>query len=97
MRTVVEHIAEQISRTCIQNSIKSLYITGGGAYNDFLIERIKEKSKLQIIIPDAVEIEFKEAIIFGLLGALFLEGKPNTLSSVTGASRDVIGGVLHLP
>lgn len=97
MCTVVEHLAEQISRTCIKNSIKSLYITGGGAYNDFLIERIKEKSKLQIIIPDAVEIEFKEAIIFGLLGALFLEGKPNTLSSVTGASRDVIGGVLHLP
>jgi anhydro-N-acetylmuramic acid kinase len=97
MRTLVEHIAEQISRTCIQNSIKSLYITGGGAYNDFLIERIKEKSKVQIVIPDAVEIEFKEAIIFGLLGALFLEGKPNTLSSVTGASRDVMGGVLHLP
>jgi anhydro-N-acetylmuramic acid kinase len=97
MRTVLEHIAEQISRTCIQNSIKSLYITGGGAYNDFLMERIKEKSKVEIVIPSAVEIEFKEAIIFGLLGALFLEGKPNTLSSVTGASRDVMGGVLHLP
>lgn len=97
MRTIVEHIAEQISRTCINNKIKSLYITGGGAYNDFLIEKIKEKSKIQIVIPDAVEIEFKEAIIFGLLGALFLEGKPNTLSSVTGASRDVVGGVLHLP
>ena len=97
MRTAVEHIAEQISSTCIQNNVKSLYITGGGAFNNFLIEKIKEKSKIKIVIPDTVDIEFKEAIIFGLLGALFLEGKHNTLSSVTGASRDVMGGVLHLP
>ncbi|NRA11026.1 MAG: anhydro-N-acetylmuramic acid kinase [Crocinitomicaceae bacterium] len=97
MRTVLEHIAEQISIACLKNKVESLYITGGGAYNDFLIQKIQEKSKIKIVIPNSIEIEFKEAIIFGLLGALFLEGKTNTLSSVTGASRDVMGGVLHLP
>ncbi|MBL4863098.1 MAG: anhydro-N-acetylmuramic acid kinase, partial [Crocinitomicaceae bacterium] len=77
--------------------LSSILITGGGALNTFLIEQVRLKSKAEIILPDPKTIEFKEAIIFGLLGALFLEGKPNTLSSVTGAKKDVIGGVLHLP
>ena len=97
MSTVIEHVSDQIAKTCQERKIKSLYVTGGGAYNSYLIEKIKEKSKLDIIIPGPIEIEFKEAIIFGLLGALFLGGKTNTLSSVTGARRDVIGGVLHVP
>jgi len=97
MRTIVEHVSDQISQTCISFQLKSLFITGGGAYNEFLINRIRKKTDTEIIIPSPIEVEFKEAIIFGLLGALFLDGKTNTLSSVTGASRDVIGGVLHLP
>ena len=97
MRTIVEHISDQIAITCRAHQLKSIYITGGGAYNGFLIECVKEKSGIEVVIPNQVEIEFKEAIIFGLLGALFLDGKTNTLASVTGASRDVMGGVLHLP
>jgi anhydro-N-acetylmuramic acid kinase len=97
MRTIVEHISDQIANTCAKHDISSIFITGGGAYNDFLIDRIREKCSVEIIIPNASLIEFKEAIIFGLLGALYLDGRPNTLSSVTGATHDVIGGVLHLP
>jgi anhydro-N-acetylmuramic acid kinase len=72
-------------------------ITGGGAHNTFLIERIKHYFAGDIIVPEPQIIDFKEALIFALLGALHLAGEPNCLSSVTGASRDVIGGELHLP
>ena len=72
-------------------------ITGGGANNGYLIDRIKHYFDGNIVIPSENIIEFKEAIIFAFLGQLYLNRFENTLSSVTGASRDVIGGVYHIP
>jgi anhydro-N-acetylmuramic acid kinase len=97
LATVVEHIATQIARTLGDNSIGSVMITGGGAKNSFLIERLKRYYKGRIVLPDETITDFKEALIFALLGALFLRNEPNCLSSVTGASKDVCGGVLHTP
>ncbi len=97
MRTCVEHIAQQIGQQLDNSSSDSTLITGGGAFNTFLIERIRANSKSKIIIPSKEIIEYKEAIVFGLLGALYLENSINILSSVTGAPHDSIGGVLHLP
>jgi anhydro-N-acetylmuramic acid kinase len=97
LRTLIEHIAYQISFILNENNLKSVFISGGGALNPFLIERIEHYYKGKIIIPEKDTIEFKEAIIFAFLGALFLENKPNCLSSVTGARKDVVGGTLHLP
>ncbi|NMB37112.1 MAG: anhydro-N-acetylmuramic acid kinase, partial [Bacteroidales bacterium] len=48
----------------------------------------------EIVIPDPIIIEYKEALIFALLGALYMADQPSCLSSVTGASRDNIGGML---
>ena len=42
LRTFVEHVAFQISNSISRENI-SLLVTGGGAYNDFLIERIQKK------------------------------------------------------
>jgi len=95
LRTIVEHIAIQIGRNLIGNP--SCYITGGGAKSNFLIERIKHHFKGEIIIPPEQIVDFKEAIIFGFLGVLFLERIPNCLASVTGAKEDAIGGVFHTP
>lgn len=95
MRTCVEHIAQQIVRTVPHT--ESLMITGGGAKNNFLIDRIKTLHRGSVQIPELEIIDFKEAIIFAFLGALFLNGEPNCLSAVTGAEKDVRGGVLHLP
>jgi anhydro-N-acetylmuramic acid kinase len=97
LATINEHIANQISYVLKSNNIKKLLITGGGAYNTDLIERIKNNSNCEILIPNNEIIEFKEAIIFGLLGALYLLKEKNTLATVTGANRNSIGGVLHLP
>lgn len=96
LRTIVEHEAIQISKV-IDNTISSVMITGGGAKNDFLIERIQHHSPTQVIIPEEQLIDFKEALIFAFLGTLYLEGEPNTISSVTGAQTDVCSGVLHQP
>ena len=69
----------------------------GLAKNAFLMERIRSYFTGELIVPDTTVIDFKEAIIFAYLGALYLDGKPNALCSVTGAQRNTSGGVLHLP
>jgi len=95
LRTVLEHIAFQIGSSL--SASKSIYVTGGGALNSLLMKRIQHYYIGKIIIPSRQVIDFKEAIVFGFLGALYLAKIPNALSSVTGANQDTIGGVLHLP
>lgn len=95
---------ENVIATCtmytaqkIADSVKSkssVYVTGGGAYNDYLVELIKEISQANIIIPSKELIEFKEAILFGFLGVLKMKNIPNCLASVTGAKCDSVGGVI---
>ena len=40
-------------------------------------------------------LEYKEALIFGLLGVLKLRNEINVLSSVTGAKRDHSTGIIY--
>ena len=92
MRTFVEHIAFQIAAVLPARK-HSMLITGGGVYNEFLIERLKWLSpNSDIVIPEPKIIEFKEALIFAFLGLLKLRGEINVLSSVTGAKRDHSSG-----
>ncbi|WP_396147568.1 anhydro-N-acetylmuramic acid kinase [Flavobacterium sp.] len=94
MHTFTEHIALQTS-LALPNKTGKILITGGGAYNDFLIERMQlHLPNIQIIIPDNKTLEFKEALIFALLGVLKLRNEINVLSSVTGAKMDHSSGVI---
>lgn len=93
LRTSVEHIAVQIAAVLNANNIRSLLVTGGGAKNGFLISRLRRLSPdCEVTVPSDDIIDYKEAIIFALLGYLRLQSKPNCLSSVTGASRNNCGG-----
>ena len=95
--TITEHIAIQIAKVINQSEVKSTLVTGGGAKNKYLIERIKNHLTSELSIPNEELIDFKEAIVFAFLGLLYLEKQPNALSSVTGAKQNTIGGVLHTP
>jgi anhydro-N-acetylmuramic acid kinase len=91
LRTFVEHVANQISLE-LKKQNSTVLITGGGAYNLFLIDRIKSKTESEILIPSKQLVNYKEALIFGLLGVLKLRGEVNCLSSVTGAKYDHSSG-----
>ncbi|MFY0650903.1 MAG: anhydro-N-acetylmuramic acid kinase [Cyclobacteriaceae bacterium] len=67
-------------------------ITGGGAKNAFLVNKLKEKLPGRIVVPNNDLIDYKEALIFAFLGLLRIKGLNNCLASVTGASRDCSGG-----
>lgn len=95
LRTFVEHIALQISKVVVSSG--TLFITGGGAYNDYLINRIKKLVSNKVIIPESELIEYKEALIFALLGLLRIDNQINCLSSVTGAKKDHSSGKICIP
>ena len=92
LATFTEHIAIQIGQSLSHLPKGKLLITGGGALNKYLVERIQYHTKHQVIIPEKQIIEYKEALIFAFLGLLKLEGKTNVLSSVTGAESDSCSG-----
>ena len=93
LRTAVEHIARQVAWATKGHSISNMLVTGGGAKNKFLIARLQSLVPgCKITIPSDDIIDYKEAIIFALLGYLRLNNENNCLSSVTGAIRDNCGG-----
>jgi len=95
LRTFVEHIVLQILHV-ISGKEKVLF-TGGGVYNSFLMNELKERSTSKIIIPNKNLIEYKEALIFALLGLLKIRNQDNCLKSVTGASKNHSSGEIFYP
>ena len=95
MATLSAHIAFQIKRVIEKYRPQKMLITGGGAFNTHLIEQLQQQQTTQIHIPDEQTIQYKEAIIFALLGVLRVNNLNNSLKSVTGASRNNIGGALY--
>lgn len=110
LRTVYEHIAQQIVGTIGRGKGEGegkdkgeeegrdkgkMLVTGGGAFNAFLIELISGKTAVELIIPANEIINFKEALIFAFLGVLKIRGEINCLASVTGAKCDSSAGIIY--
>lgn len=96
LATALEHIATIIAKDLEAHQIKNALVTGGGALNSFLIERVRSKTSCIIHLPDISIIQFKEALIFAFLGYLRLHQRINTLSTVTASVRNSIGGAVYL-
>jgi anhydro-N-acetylmuramic acid kinase len=96
LNTLCHHIAYQISKS-IQKEKSSILITGGGAYHNYLMDCLKIYLPNQkIFIPNSKIIDYKEALIFGLLGVLKFIGNINVLSSVTGSKQDHSSGEIFI-
>ena len=106
IRTYVEHIAIQIAkhiklisekeRINFSNEDKMLVI-GGGVFNKFLMECIKVQTKIFVEVPNDELVKFKEAVVIAFMGVLRMRSEVNVLRSVTGASKDSIGGAMYRP
>ena len=107
LATYVEHIAIQVKNAIVslrlknedENAEKKLLVTGGGAFNKYLISRIQSYLTEHAIVVDVPEqgiVEYKEAIIMALLGVLRWREEDTVLSSVTGSTRSSIGGALWM-
>jgi len=107
LSTLTDTITEDALSTCVDFIAKCIaqavqpygpftgndfLITGGGAYNAYLIERIEEYLEVDVEVPHDNLVSYKEALVMAFFGVLHLRGEPNCLVSVTGASEAVIGG-----
>lgn len=97
LASCTEHIAMQIGKEINRVNRKScrVLVTGGGAKNKFLINRIKHYTSAEIILPDESLIDMKEAMVFAFLAVLRINNQTNCFKSVTGANRDNICGALY--
>ena len=112
LRTCVEHIAQQVALAAVKPSPtvnatannamvdnKRMLVTGGGALNNFLVERIVallSASNISVELPPVETVQFKEAIVMALLGVLRWREENTVLNTVTGASRNSIGGAVWI-
>ncbi|MEO5999020.1 MAG: anhydro-N-acetylmuramic acid kinase [Chitinophagaceae bacterium] len=106
LRTYVEHIAIQVTKSVsailkedvfATSQSHRLLVTGGGAFNSFLVSRMQQRLydlNIEVIVPEKNIINFKEALIMALIGVLRWREEYNVLASVTGATRNSIGGAL---
>lgn len=96
LHTMVASIGHEISLSLPATTKIKMLATGGGAMNTFLMNSIQEmvKDKVRIIVPDSSLINYKEAIVFALLGILRVRNEVNVLKSVTGAPSNSSGGVM---
>ena len=98
--TYSEHVSEQIARQLEQHVAEKeefkLLVTGGGAFNGYLVSRIKAHldHHITMVLPDKELIKYKEGLVFALMGLLRINGLTNCLSSVTGAVRNSCSGSL---
>lgn len=92
--TFTEHVAQQISNVINLNHLQNVLCTGGGSYNTCLIEKIREKTKFGIIIPERGIIDYKEALIFAFMGVLRINNEINVLASTTGSTADHSSGII---
>ncbi len=107
LRTYTEHICVQ-TRNAVERLISDfrlpaadfrLLATGGGVHNTFLVSRLKAllaPLHVELIVPGDQLSDYKEALIMALIGALRWRDEVNVLSSVTGASRDSVGGAVWI-
>lgn len=109
LRTAVEQLAQQTA-FAIQHIINKeklpqkaegfeVFVTGGGAFNSFLIDRTEEVCNemnipAKLIVAPPKIVEYKEALLIGLMGVLRVQNKVNVMRSVTGAKVDTIGGAI---
>lgn len=103
LRTYTEHIALQLGYSIAGLHAGSqpaqLLATGGGAHNHFLIQRIQaalSTLQIEVVVPDAKLINYKEALVMGLLAVLRWREENTVLHTVTGATRSSIGGAVWM-
>jgi anhydro-N-acetylmuramic acid kinase len=103
LRTMVEHIAMQIANQIqILHTINTpieIFVSGGGGFNLFLLQIIQEKIMplgVTIHTPEKNVIDYKESLAMAVIAVLRWREEDNVLASVTGASRNSIGGALWM-
>ncbi|MFN3315331.1 MAG: anhydro-N-acetylmuramic acid kinase [Raineya sp.] len=86
-----EGILQAISKLGLENAM--VYVSGGGAYNTFLLDLLAKKCKIKIFDELGIAAEAKEAVLFALLANETLSGSATALAGIA----PVCMGKISLP
>ncbi|PAV27497.1 anhydro-N-acetylmuramic acid kinase [Tamilnaduibacter salinus] len=95
-RTLLALTVETLNRQLPAGTPKTLYICGGGAQNQFLMECLRSNISAPIDTTDTLGLapDWVEAVAFAWLARQTINGQPGNLPSVTGAnSPKILGGI----
>ena len=100
--TLAELTARSIARDIARHApdARELFVCGGGAHNDHLMRLLgRHLTAMTIETTGAVGLhpDWVEAAAFAWLAMRTMHDRPGNLPSVTGASRKVVLGTIHLP
>lgn len=99
MATLVELTAVSINRGVhqLKNNIAECFVCGGGAHNDYLMERLSfhlKPAKVDTTITLGIHPDWVEAMAFAWLARQTIKQLPGNLPSVTSAKTPtILGGV----
>jgi anhydro-N-acetylmuramic acid kinase len=94
------HSVAQAYRQFLPRLPASVVLTGGGARNPVIRQILTELLEgSEVLTGDEVgiDVDFKEAIAFALLGLYRILGRTNNVPEATGAKRTVVLGKLSIP
>jgi len=96
-RTLLELTAQTIANDVNNTHSSQLIICGGGAKNNFLLQRLSELCHAKVSPSDALGIssDFLEAMAFAWFAKKRIHKEPLALSSVTGSGKDSITGAVY--
>lgn len=97
--TLIELTATTITNAALTTRLDNLWLCGGGALNDLLVERISKRITdvpVQTTAALGIPPEWVEAVAFAWLAWAHLQQIPAGIPSVTGASQAAILGTAHL-
>lgn len=91
-----ETIAESLTRACPEAG--SIYLCGGGAHNETLVRRLRDRLggwHLGTTDDLGIGVDWVEAAAFAWLARRTLAGLPGNVPEVTGADREVVLGAIY--
>lgn len=95
LRTVLEHVVMEVSSLINEYQVKTILVTGGGAFNSFFIDCLEKSTLAHIVVPSDEIVNFKEALLFAYLGFLKVNNLENVYSSVTGSIKNSSSGDIY--
>ena len=95
--TYIHFLAMEIARWIEFGNLQRIMVTGGGAYNSTLFNSICQASQCEVIEPDNLVVEGKEALCVAWMGLSRYLETVNAKAKYTGARKDTINGAIILP
>ncbi|CAB0151651.1 Anhydro-N-acetylmuramic acid kinase [Pseudidiomarina piscicola] len=101
--TLAEFTARSVAlglRRASAADVTKVFVAGGGAFNDHLMQRLATHypaAQWQSVAVLGVDPQHLEAMAFAWLARQFMTRQPGNLPAVTGASRATVLGGLYLP